>query len=330
MIALAGNGYQPYTVYDLTRDILLEILERQPPVMTAPDDSESAYLSCDLVEQGQIPLISVALLVRNGGEHLRELVSRLTSQRGGAPFEIVVVDSGSTDGSLDVLKQHGVRVASIDVSEFKFGTARQLAFSLTRGKAIVTTSQDTLPQDEFWLRDMTDPILAGQADIVQSTELAPDNLRLKLAIFNVTSIYKDWTAPYDAISCVGLAVSRQCWMETGFGDVEMSEDHYLGMIAREKSFRMAISGGQPLLHGHPYTLVGHIKRCFNEGMGAVGTGGYYSLPLLFHDLFSLARYRMALSAIFKYRQMRMVELAWIPIRHISRYIGWRFGKRYWR
>ena len=51
------------------------------------------------------PLVSIVLLTRNGGSDLRELVGAIARQRADFAFEIVAVDSGSTDGTADWLEQ---------------------------------------------------------------------------------------------------------------------------------------------------------------------------------------------------------------------------------
>ncbi len=277
------------------------------------------------------PLISVALLVRNGMPALERLLVALRLQQGGADLEIVAVDSGSSDGSIEALAQAGAKITRIVPAEFRFGPTRQLAFSLTRGRVIVTMSQDTLPIDATWLQSMTEPILNGEFDIIQSGQRAPDTLSKALYLQQQGGeLYGHWRRPYRDLACWGVALSREAWEKTGFGDVEMSEDKYLGMLAWKLGLRMRFAAGQPLLHGHAYTPISLAKRCFNEGMGARTTNGRYSLRRMFRDLARAPLYRTALGAIFKYRDLRPSEALSFPLRPVFIYIGFRFGRHYWR
>jgi len=275
------------------------------------------------------PPVSIALLVRNGMPKLGELLKSLAAQQGVGEFEIVAVDSGSTDGSLEALAAAGAVVHRIEPAAFSFGPTRQLAFSLTQGRVIVTLSQDTLPDSTDWLRAMTEPILDGRFDIVQSREAAPREVQLKLNVYNCTNLYPHWSEPYVNLSCAGMAISRVAWAETGFGAVVMSEDKYLARAAMERKLRMTFAEGVKLLHGHEYTAVSLAKRAFNEGVGAQKTDGRYSLLAMVRDLFRFQTHKTAVSAVLKYRAMSVPEAVIFPVRPIFLYVGYRFGRKYW-
>jgi glycosyltransferase involved in cell wall biosynthesis len=281
------------------------------------------------VQTADGPVISIALLIKNGMPRLKDLLANLRGQQGCPPFEIVAVDSGSTDGSLEALRVAGVCVTQISPETFRFGTARQMAFALTRGQVIVTMSQDAIPGGDGWLAAITKPILNRELDLVQASEVVPQHENLKLALLNYATPYQHWKLPYSKISCVGLAISRSAWQQTGFGDVQMSEDHYLGMIAREKNIRMGICTASQMLHWHSYSFMGHIKRSFNEGMGARTSDGYYSLCCMLRDIFRIGPYLLAATSVIKYRALPLFEASWFLFRPIFLYIGWRFGKKYW-
>jgi hypothetical protein len=51
---------------------------------------------------------------------------------------------------------------------------------------------------------------------------------------------------------------------------------------------------------------------------------------LLRDLFRPATYRAIASGLLKYRRLSPYQAAWFPLRPIFLYIGWRFGKGYWR
>ena len=50
-------------------------------------------------------MISIVVPVLNGGQFLIEQLQALTNQRSSEPWEVVIADNGSTDGSLEVAQE---------------------------------------------------------------------------------------------------------------------------------------------------------------------------------------------------------------------------------
>ncbi len=111
------------------------------------------------------PKVSVCIPTYNGGELLTEVIQRVASQRAPWQFEIVIVDSGSTDGSIErivsamadtngSLRPADFRLERIQKSKFQHGRTRNLCVSLALGDFVAFLTQDALPTDEFWLYNL--------------------------------------------------------------------------------------------------------------------------------------------------------------------------------
>ena len=77
------------------------------------------------------------LPVKNGADRLRELLPRVLEQETSDCVEFVAVDSGSTDDTVDVLREFGATVISIQASAFNHGLTRNLAADFARGDVFV-------------------------------------------------------------------------------------------------------------------------------------------------------------------------------------------------
>ena len=106
--------------------------------------------------------VSIALLTRNGEATLPALLDALWSQQAMPLPEIVAVDSGSTDRTLEILQGRVKSVAAIEPSEFNHGLTRNLAIEHTTGDLIVFIVQDAVPTSDRWLEDLTAPLVADQ------------------------------------------------------------------------------------------------------------------------------------------------------------------------
>ncbi len=100
------------------------------------------------------PLISVVIPVKNGADTLRSCLDGIFSQTLRSKIEVIVIDSGSTDGTLELLKEYPVIVHPLPPKEFNHGETRNLGIRLARGEFVVMTVQDATPATDNWLEIM--------------------------------------------------------------------------------------------------------------------------------------------------------------------------------
>ena len=103
------------------------------------------------------PSLSVVLPTWQGRADLERLLPRLLEQTLWPGTELVAIDSGSTDGSIDVLESAGARVESIDQREFRHGGTRNRAAAWAHGEILVFLSQDTVPVGVGFLERLVEP-----------------------------------------------------------------------------------------------------------------------------------------------------------------------------
>jgi rhamnosyltransferase len=95
---------------------------------------------------------SVVIRVLDEADSLRRLLGILAAQR--EPHEVIVVDSGSTDGSIDLARSQGATVE--EISPFSFGGALNLGTERALGDVVVSLSAHAFPRDEGWLGRVAD------------------------------------------------------------------------------------------------------------------------------------------------------------------------------
>jgi len=111
------------------------------------------------------PRLSIILPTWNGASDLARLLPALAAQEDCGEFEIVAVDSSSTDDTRRLLEDAGAAVEVIPQSEFRHGATRNLAAERARGEFLVFLSQDVVPDGPHFLAQLTavfdDPAVAG-------------------------------------------------------------------------------------------------------------------------------------------------------------------------
>src|SRR5258708_37325292 len=98
-------------------------------------------------------LVAVLIRVRNEEHALRRLFECLRVQKLDRPFEVVVIDNESDDGSAEVARAMGARVFTFPRSFFGYGRAINVGVSLCRGDLIgLLSAHSWQPADDWLLR----------------------------------------------------------------------------------------------------------------------------------------------------------------------------------
>src|SRR5262249_26981169 len=107
---------------------------------------------------GEVNAVSIVLLTKNGGSRLRTVLDAIRAQRFAGSIEIVAVDSGSNDGSQELLRQRADTVSHIDSREFNHGATRNFGVQRSRGELVVMLAQDAVPVGDGWLEALIEPL----------------------------------------------------------------------------------------------------------------------------------------------------------------------------
>ncbi|HEY4812065.1 MAG TPA: glycosyltransferase [Solirubrobacteraceae bacterium] len=232
--------------------------------------------------------VTVAIPVRNGGELFAAVLRALGRQ--SVEHELVVCDSGSTDGSCELARGHGARVIEIASGEFSHGGVRNRLMEAAAGTHVALLTQDSEPADEHWLERLLGGFeLATDVALVYGPYRprpgAPAPVRLELDRW-FTSLSPDGSPRLErllaherstaAIELVGrrgfftdanAAVSRSAWERTPFREVPYAEDRVLAIDMLRAGHAKAFVPQAAVVHSHAYTTGQQLRRCFDESRG---------------------------------------------------------------
>jgi rhamnosyltransferase len=268
---------------------------------------------------GPAPTVGVTLAIRtrNAGRWLSELLPRLTEQER-KPDEFLVVDSGSTDGTVERMMSAGLsitapgsalpageraRVVTIPGHEFSHARSTNLAFREARGEVVAMISQDALPADAAWLARLLAPL--ESADEAPSPVAAVFGRHLaRPGAFPLErwQIEIDYPASGSAgvlFSNVNSAARRSAWQDEPFDEsLAIAEDRVWAARQGARGRRIVYAPGAAVIHSHEYTLREAMERCRAEsGARREAEGHIETASLLYkawprqtwHDLLRLAR-----------------------------------------
>jgi GT2 family glycosyltransferase len=95
--------------------------------------------------------VSIIIPTLNGGVLFERALAAMRAQTFDGDVEIVVVDSGSRDGTVEAARRWGARVTSIPAAEFHHGRTRNLCLRQASHSLALFTVQDAVPVGADWL-----------------------------------------------------------------------------------------------------------------------------------------------------------------------------------
>ena len=230
-----------------------------------------------------LPRVSILLVTKNGARYLAEVLDGIGRQRGCFQLEeILAVDSGSRDGSVEILRKAGARVMTIPAAAFGHGKTRNLVASQACGDYLVFLTQDATPATADWLENLlaplvADPLVVGAYSrhtprpschpmewrrIVQE-ELTgmPDsrvNSRVDNPDYDRTPLFFSFFANTSSV------IRHATWRDVPWPEVEFGEDHLWAKQVLEAGYKTAYCADSVVYHSHSYGPWANFRRHFDH------------------------------------------------------------------
>ncbi len=242
-----------------------------------------------------MPEVSVAIPVRNGGEQFARVLLALRGQT--VEHELLVCDSGSSDGSAELAREHGARVLSIAPEEFSHGATRNLLIEAAGGERVALLTQDAEPADAEWLARLLEGFeLAADVGLVYGSYRprtdAPLPVRLELSRW-FASLSDDGEPQLERLaerqrslpvlellgrrgffSDANACIARGAWERVPFRAVPYAEDRVLAIDMLRAGYAKVYVPSAAALHSHTYTDLQQLRRAFDEWRGLLEIYGW--------------------------------------------------------
>lgn len=241
--------------------------------------------------------VSVVIPTLNGGEELGWLLRKLNAQRAVREIEIVVVDSGSSDGTPALARELGARVVEIAPADFTHSHARNVGADAASGDCLLFMVQDAYPIGELWLYGMLRYLLdhADQGVVAAScAEYSRSDSDLMYDC-NIATHYR-FLGCLDAdrigahagddhmalrsmgqLSDVACLIARPLFMRYRYrGDY--AEDLDLGIRLIRDGHKVAMLASVKVVHSHNRPAYYYLKRSFVDVIFLVGLFDDFHCP----------------------------------------------------
>jgi rhamnosyltransferase len=170
------------------------------------------------------PARTVGIVIRtlDEGAWIARCLDTLRAQRGGFELDILVVDSGSSDATVELARAHGAEVFELPPSEFDYSRSLNVGVERVRGDVIVSLSAHAIPVGDEWLERLlapfADPVVAGVWGRQIPWEKAPwkEVERLQLRFGTESRVHPPAPVEELAFSNAASAFRRSVWSELPF------------------------------------------------------------------------------------------------------------------
>ncbi|MDB6112430.1 MAG: hypothetical protein JWR69_4180 [Pedosphaera sp.] len=223
------------------------------------------------------PQVSIILRSFNEGWALRETLPALQNQ-DYKNLELIVIDSGSTDGSVELIKQaHPRHFIQIKSEDYNPSRVMNHGMQLARSEFGIFLNADATPQGANWLRHLVEQLQNPTTAAVFGRQIPRPDCKAVFACdyercFGINRESARWGHFF---SMVSSGLRKDIWVKRGFlENMQYSEDDEYTRWCRAQGYQVVYCPEAVVMHSHNYTPQQAYKRSFGEAkaLAAVWTG----------------------------------------------------------
>lgn len=212
---------------------------------------------------------SIIIRAKNEAADIGETLEAVFNQKSVGQFEVIVVDSGSTDRTVEIATQYPVNLVEIRPETFTYGRALNLGVDAAEGDYTISLSAHSLPADSHWLANIIEPFQDSRVGAVYGRHLPRANVtRLELLgmqISGVTSTQPRRQTRNNMFSNANGAHRRCLLLEHPFDEIiPGAEDLAWADWIERQGWTVCYQPSAAVYHSHGESLPRLIRRMIHD------------------------------------------------------------------
>ena len=296
---------------------------------------------------------SIIILTKNAEAVLEGVLRSVFNSNLEEKFEVIVIDSNSTDMTKEIAAKYPVRFYGIPAKEFSHGGTRNMGAKLAQGEFVVFLTQDAMPCNTHWLASLLACFEAQDIAAVYGRQIP--RLTSPIEEFYLRFLYPEhriWKKGVSQKDCllkdiffsnVNSAIRKSVWEKYRFNEaLIMSEDQEWSKRVLGDGYAILYEPAASVIHSHNYGPLQLFSRNFDSGMSLKGIvhckfvkALRYELRYVFEAIMYLQKKKSYLWLLF-FPVYEVSKLAGFTLGFYHRYIPYLFRKRlsqhthYWK
>ena len=212
------------------------------------------------------PLVSIIIRTYNEERRLAQCLESIFNQSVNFNFEIIIIDSGSSDNTLKIAARFKTKIITISKESFTYGRSLNLGFNEAGGEFLVSLSAHAIPQHN-WLNHLiagfADPFFAG----VYSQQIATDSdcpLITRMLTAHHQKICRS-SKPQLYFSNAGSMIKKSVWKKLPFiENLAASEDYDWAIRVSRAGYKIGYQPQAIINHWHKPQFKSIYQRNLRE------------------------------------------------------------------
>lgn len=222
--------------------------------------------------------ISILVLAKNEAHNIVRCLQSIFDQKVDQEYEVVLIDSGSADGTVEKARRFRVRIVEIPAERFHHAKTRNYGAEVAQGDVLVYLAADAYPVSGGWLEalvsDLSDPAVGA----VYGRQLPKPGSKAERqyalgTLYGASRIIKEQRARerlgyrYYHFSTVNAAIRRDVWEKTRFpSDLKVFEDIGIAKRILDGGWKIVYEPRASVYHSHDYSPGILFRRYFDIGV----------------------------------------------------------------
>lgn len=234
-------------------------------------------------------LTSIVIRTLNEARFLGEALTAIENQTvKSESIEIVIVDSGSTDDTLDIARSHHCKIVQMKKEDFTFGRALNVGCAAASGEYLVFLSGHCIPTTGEWLANLIAPLESGEAVYTYGRQEGSQlSAYSEIQHFNKYFPASAEVRPMKGFSNnANAALTRSVWKRYPFDEALTGlEDMALAKELLANSYRVTYQADASVYHIHTETFAQTTHRYQREAYALCDIS-----PLIQFNLLDVVQY----------------------------------------
>jgi glycosyltransferase involved in cell wall biosynthesis len=215
-----------------------------------------------------MPYCSIIIRAYNEERHIGRLLDGIQQQKV-PEVQIILVDSGSTDGTVSIAQRYGAEVVHIRPQEFTFGRSLNLGVAQARAEIVVIASAHVYPVYPDWLERLVEPFVDPKVALTYGKQRGTPTSK-----FSEHQVFRQWFPDtprpqqgHPFCNNANAAIRKSVWTQHPYDEtLPALEDLAWADWALQQGFTIQYVPEAEIVHVHHETWRGVYNRYRREAM----------------------------------------------------------------